>query len=413
MGFVQTDVNYAAEYSRSLAQAYPYLSYFAAIWAGRNSQLYRPGMGKTMYIPTITTSGARDVNRNSIDGSFSRNWNNEFQAVDLEMDREWDTLVDPMDITETDDIATIGNITRAFVEFQKVPEMDAFLASKLAGFASQFGSVSTQSLTSSTILAEWDNALEYMTNQRVNRDRLIAYMTPGTYKLLKQATGLTRFIEVTDGIRDVDRNVARLDGVTVIEVPADMMKTKYTFTQGWAIDTTYAQQINFMLVDPDAVAAPIKYETSMISAPNAQSKGKYLYYERYYYGAFVLNQRQAGVYAHLGAAPSLGTLTVTSAANAATGATAGDSVITVAGKGIWSDGTLQEGLKLVYCTGEDAAVSLTYGSAPNTAKTWVEFPSNPVVLASQTANKYITVALVNKQTGGAIAGGNTQLVVTA
>ena len=412
MAFVQTNVNYAAEYSRALAQAYPYLSYFAAIWAGRNSQLYRPGMGKTMYIPTVTTSGAKDVNRNSINGTFNRNWNNQWQAVELEMDREWDTLVDPMDISETGDVATIANITRAFVELQKVPEMDAFLASKLAGFAAQFGSVSTQSLTSSTILAEWDNALEYMVNQRVNRDRLIAYMTPGAYKLLKQATGLTRFIEVTDGIRNVDRNIARLDGVTVIEVPADMMKTKYTFSEGWAIDTTYAQQINFMLVDPDAVAAPIKYETSMMSAPTAQSKGKYLYYERYYYGAFVLNQRQAGVYAHLGAAPSLGTLTVTSVANAAEDATAGDSVISVAGKGIWSDGTLQEGLKLVYCTGENAAVELTYGAAPNTAKTWVEFPSNPVVLASQTANKYITVALVNKQTGGAIAGGNTQLVVT-
>ena len=29
--FVQTNVNYAAEYSQALAQAYPYLSYFAAI----------------------------------------------------------------------------------------------------------------------------------------------------------------------------------------------------------------------------------------------------------------------------------------------------------------------------------------------------------------------------------------------
>ena len=31
MAFLQTDVNYAAEYSRALAQAYLYLSYFAAI----------------------------------------------------------------------------------------------------------------------------------------------------------------------------------------------------------------------------------------------------------------------------------------------------------------------------------------------------------------------------------------------
>ena len=136
MPFVQTNVNYAAEYSRALALAYPYLSYFGAIWASENSALYRPGMGKTMYIPTITTSGAKDVNRNQINGTFNRNWNNQWQAVELQMDREWDTLVDPMDISETGDVATIANITRAFVEFQKIPEMDAFLAAKLASFAS-------------------------------------------------------------------------------------------------------------------------------------------------------------------------------------------------------------------------------------------------------------------------------------
>ena len=410
MAFVQTDVNYAAEYSRALAEAYPYLSYFGAIWASPNSALYRPGMGKTMYIPNISTSGARDVNRNQITGTFNRNWNNELQAVTLQMDREWDTLVDPMDILETGDVATIANITRMFNEFQKIPEMDAFMASKLASFASAFGGTSTQSLTSSTILAEWDNAIAYMVNQRVNRDRLVAYLIPATYKLLKQATGLTRFIEVTNGIQDVDRNVARLDGVTIVEVPDDMMKTAYLFTEGWAVDTSNAQQINFLIVDPMAVAAPIKYETSMMSAPTAQSKGKYLYYERYYYGAFILNQRQAGVYAHLGSAPSLGDLTVTSVAGTKD---AGDSVITVAGKGIWGDGTNQEGLKLVYCTGENAAVDLTYGAVPPVAKTWVEMTSNPITLASQTANKYITIAQVNKQTGFVVAGGNTQLVVKA
>lgn len=408
MAFTQVNVNYASEYSQALAQAYPYLSYFAAIWASANSNRYRPGMGKTMYIPSITTSGAVDVNRNSINGTFNRNWNNEWQPVELQMDREWSTLVDPMDIEETSGVATIANITRAFVELQKVPEMDAFMASKLAGFASAFGGVSTQSLTSATILTEWDNALEFMTNQRVNRDRLIAYMTPASYKLLKQATGMTRFIEVTNGIRDVDRNIARLDGVTVVEVPADMMKTAYDFSEGWAIGAS-AAQINFLLVDPEAVAAPIKYETALMSAPTAQSKGKYLYYERYYYGAFVLNQRQAGVYAHIGSAPSAGTLTVTSTA----GTAAGSTNIAVSGYGIGQNGTLDAGLKLVYCTGTDAAVSLTYGAVPDGTKNWVEATAEPFALTSQTASKYITVAIVNKQTGFVVAGGNTQLVVGA
>lgn len=408
MAFVQTNVNYAAEYSQALAQAYPYLSYFAAIWASENSTRYRPGMGKTMYIPTVTTSGAHDVNRNSINGTFNRNWNNQWQAVELQMDREWDTLVDPMDITETNDVATIANITRAFVSMQKVPEMDAFLASKLAGFAGAFGGVSTQSLTSSSILTEWDNALEFMTNQRVNRDRLYAYMTPGTYKLLKQATGLTRFIEVTNGIQAVDRNVARLDGVTVVEVPADMMKTAYDFTEGWAVGGS-AAQINFLLVDPMAVAAPIKYETAMMSAPTAQSKGKYLYYERYYYGAFILNQRQAGVYAHLGSAPSAGTLTVTSTAGTAAGA----SVIDVKGFGIGQNGTPDEGVILKYSTGNAASATITYGAVPDSSLNWVTANSVPFTLTSQTANKHISVVAVNKQTGFVVAGGDTTLLVGA
>ena len=410
MPFVQTNVNYAAEYSQALAQAYPYLSYFAAIWASENSNRYRSGMGKTMYIPSITAKGAHDTNRDQITGTFNRNWNNEYQAVELQMDREWDTLVDPMDMTETNDVANLANVTRVFVESQKIPEMDAFLASKLAGYASAFGGVSTESLTSSTILAEWDKAIEYMTNQRINRDRVEGYMTPACYKLLKQATGMTRFIEVTNGIRDVDRNIARLDGVRITEVPADMMKTAYTFTEGWAVDTATAQQINFILVDPLAVAAPIKYETAMMSPPTAQNKGKYLYYERYYYGAFILDQRQAGVYAHLGSAPSLGTLTVTSVAGTEDN---GDSKVTVTGKNIWSDGNLVEGMKLVYCTGTDTAVSLTYNAVPDATKTWVEMTGNEVLLKSQTSGKYVTVAMVNKQTGFVVAGGNTTLVVKA
>ena len=408
MPFVQTNVNYAAEYSQALAQAYPYLSYFGAIWASENSNRYRSGMGKTMYIPTISVSGAVDANRDQITGTFNRNWNNQWQAVELQMDREWSTLVDPLDMTETNDVANLANITRAFVELQKVPEMDAFLASKLAGFASAFGGVSTASLSSSSILDEWDKAIAFMTNQRVNRDRCVAYMTPNSYKMLKQATGLTRFVEVTTGIRDYDRNVARLDGVQIVEVPDDMMKTAYTFTEGWAIGGS-AAQINFLLVDPMAVAAPIKYEVSMMSAPTAQNKGKYLYYERYYYGAFILNERQAGVYAHLSAAPSAGTLTITSVAGTEDN---GDTVITAAGYGIHGN-DLDEGLALKYTANNAGAATITYGAVPDSGKTWHDMSTNPILLKSMTASNHVSVVVVNKQTGYVVAGGDTTMVVKA
>ena len=289
MAFTQQNVNYAADYSRAMADAYPYISYFGEIWGANNANLYKPGMGNTMYIPSLTTSGARAAERDQVTGTFNRNWNNSVQAVSLEMDREWDTLVDPMDMDETDMVATIANVTKAFTEQQKVPEMDAYLASKLYSFATP----DTAGLTSTTILTKWDGYLETLANARANRDRVCAYMTPAIYRLLKQAAGLTRSIDMGgDGV--VNRNVCRLDGVLIREVPADLMKSAYDFTEGWA-PRSNAVQINMIIVDPEAVAAPVKYEVAMMSEPTAQSKGKYLYYERYYYGAFRLNNRAGGI----------------------------------------------------------------------------------------------------------------------
>ena len=247
-------------------------------------------MGRTMYIPSLTTGGARAADRDDIDGTFHRNWNNEMQTVTLEMDREWDTLVDPMDIDEANMIPTISNISRAFIEHQKVPEMDAYLAAKLAGFVTR----DTTALTAATILDTWDGYLERLADARVPRDRIHAYVTPAVHTLLKQAAGVSRFLDVGGGERGVNRNVSALDGVAIHIVPSDIMKTAFVFTEGWAVAEN-ANQINMILLDPEAVAAPVKYETSMISPPTAQSKGKYLYYERYYYGAFALNNRKGGI----------------------------------------------------------------------------------------------------------------------
>lgn len=287
MAFSQQNVNYAAEYSRALANAYPYLSYFSEIWNADNARLCKPGMGKTMYIPTLTTSGARAAGRDQITGTFNRNWNNSLQAVTLDMDREWDTLVDPMDMNETNMVATIAAVTRAFTEQQKIPEMDAYLASKLYSFVTP----DTDALSASNLLAKWDAWNEALTNARVNKDHVVCYMTPQVFSYLKAAAGMSRSLDVAGADpKEVQRVVARMDGIPIHEVPAYLMMSSYDFTEGYA-PASGAKQINAILVDLDAVAAPVKYETSMISEPTAQSKGKYLYYERYYYGAFKLANR--------------------------------------------------------------------------------------------------------------------------
>ena len=88
MPFTQQPVNYAEQYSRELANAYPYLSYYGDLWNAGESQRFRPLRGKTVMIPSMTTSGARAVNRDQITGTFNRNWDNALQAVSLQMDRK-------------------------------------------------------------------------------------------------------------------------------------------------------------------------------------------------------------------------------------------------------------------------------------------------------------------------------------
>ena len=58
MAFVQANVNYATQYAQDLANAYPYLSHFGAIYGAANSAKYRPVMGKSVSIPSMTVSGA-------------------------------------------------------------------------------------------------------------------------------------------------------------------------------------------------------------------------------------------------------------------------------------------------------------------------------------------------------------------
>lgn len=391
MAFEQLGLNYAVEYSAALANAYPYLSYFSQIWNGPNSNTYKPVRAKTVMIPSLDVSGARMANRDQITGQFNRNFNDAMQACEMSMDREWDTLIDPMDM-EQDRAVTVANITKTFTEFQKVPEMDAYAASKLAGFAQEFGTVDSTVLSADNILATWDSYLAYMTDQRINRDRLICKMTPAAYKLLKEAAGITRFVQADTGIRNVDRNVGKLDGVLIEEVPSDVMQTSFDFAEGWVVQPG-SQTINMLLIDPLATVAPIVYDTSMMSAPTAQSRGKYLYYERYYYDVFALNRRLPGIFANIGT-PTIGDLTVTSVAGSETNQT----LVSVAQPAPF-------GCVYMYQL-NSGDPSVTYGQQISGWTPLVQ--GQPITVSSETN---VTVALVNVARGNiAVAAGNATIV---
>ena len=304
------NLNYATEYQRALEQAFPYSLYFGALYSTPNNGRFRWVNSKTIEIPSISTTGRTDADRDSI-STAQRNYNNAWETKTLVNERKWSTLVHPKDIDQTNMATTIANITQVFNEEQKFPEMDAYTISKIyadwttsvAGDAAHDAYVGktadTTTLTVANVLEVFDNLMLNMDNARVPVSGRILYVTNEIKTMLKNAQSVERDWSVQSNIDAINRVVNRLDEVQVIGVPSQLMKTKYDFTSGWAVDGT-AQQINMCLVQPTAVITPVSYTFSKLDAPSALSEGKYYYYEESFEDVFILNKKADAIQFNVG-----------------------------------------------------------------------------------------------------------------
>ncbi|EKY23889.1 hypothetical protein [Clostridium celatum] len=285
-----TALNYAKEYSQALAQAFPYALYFGALYKTPNNGRYKWTGAKTIEIPTISTTGRVDADRDTI-GNAARNYNNAWETKVLENQRKWSTLIHPADIDQTNYVTSIANITQVYNEEQKFPEMDAYTVSKIyADWTGQSKTASTTVLTEDNVLAEFDALMEKMDEARVPVTGRILYVTPAINTLIKNARQITRIINVETAGSTINRKVSRIDEVEIIAVPSTLMKTAYDFTTGWKAGGS-AKQIHMLLVHPIAVITPVSYQFAQLDEPSATTEGKYYYYEESFEDVFILNKK--------------------------------------------------------------------------------------------------------------------------
>ena len=288
-----TALNYAQEYQRSLEQAFPYVLYFGALYATPNNGRYRWLNGKTIEIPSIAVTGRVDSTRDTI-ATAARNYDNSWIPLTLENERKWSTLVHPRDVQETNQVTTIANITKVFNEEQKFPEMDAYTISKIyADWTAQGEKADTTVLSTENILSVFDKFLEEMSEGRVPKTGLLLYVTPAVNTLLKSAQGIYRTLNVGTQNR-LSRAITALEEVEISEVPSELMKTLYNFTQRWK-PAAGAKQVNMMLINPISVITPTSYEFAKLDPPSALSEGKYVYYEESHEDVFVLKNKNKGI----------------------------------------------------------------------------------------------------------------------
>ena len=295
------DLNYADQYQRTLEQNFPYVLNYGALYASPNNGKYRWLDSKTIEIPSISTTGRVDADRDTI-AFAQRNYQNAWVPKTLTNERKWSTLVHPRDIDETNMVATIGNITQVFNEEHKFPEMDAYLISTTYDLwtkaknpdTGELHVADTTALTTANILSVFDSLMLKMDNGRVPGNGRILYVPFEVLNILKEADKISRSMDITSGPNAIDRRVNRLDQVEVIGVPSTLMKTLYDFTEDYEIDDK-AQQINMFLVHPSAIITPVSYTFSRLDAPSAMSEGKYVYYEESFEDVFILDNKSNAI----------------------------------------------------------------------------------------------------------------------
>lgn len=313
---INATLNYATEYSRALAQKFPYVLNFGALYATPNNNRYRWVNAKTIEIPSINTTGRVNADRDSI-ATAQRNYDNAWETKTLKNERKWSTLVHPMDIDQTNLVTTIANITQVFNEEQKFPEMDAYTISKIYADwlttkdeEGNARTADTTALTTESILGVFDNLMLKMDNERVPANGRILYVTNEASVVIKNAEKISRSIDVESGPNAIDRRVNRLDEVQIVRVPATLMKSLYDFTTGWKA-VAGADQINMMLVHPLAVITPVSYTFSRLDEPSAGSEGKYIYYEESFEDVFILNKKSGAIQFNITAGTGPTTTTTT------------------------------------------------------------------------------------------------------
>lgn len=289
-------INYADAYQSAVQQAfYDGHLYSADLWNSPSNAMIKFDGAKHIKVPRLTiTAGRQDRQRRTIT-SPAVNYSNDWDSYELTNERYWSTLVDPLDVDETDMVVSIANITRQFNLDSKMPEKDREMFSKLyqqkVKYDGQDG-VHTESVDETNVLKLFDEMMSNFDEARIPAQGRILYVTPKMNSILKRADAMNRTVVISDPAA-ITRTVHSLDEVTINVVPSDLMQTTFDFTVGSKLKSD-AKQIEMFLISNGVQIAPEKYSFVGFDQPSASTSGNYLYYEQSYDDVLLLSTKTKG-----------------------------------------------------------------------------------------------------------------------
>ncbi|MBR4486114.1 phage capsid protein [bacterium] len=279
-------INYASKYERELIKTYIEGSYASPFVVTNVDWLD----GKNFHFTQLSVGGYKEHN---IAGGWNRqNAVESDKTFTLTQDRDVEFFLDKREVDESNQTATIQNVSKQFEDTQAVPEKDAYFFSKIAKVAKEndlYSSTAKASYTSANIYTKLVQFIGRI--KRYRNKGLVVYLAPELMDLLALSTELTHPMEImslVEGGKSIQTRVTRIDGVPIVEViDDDRFYSEYDFTDGYE-PKVGAVKINILGATPLTTKMVPKISSIYFFAPGEHTEGDgYLYQNRAFYDTFV------------------------------------------------------------------------------------------------------------------------------
>lgn len=186
---------------------------------------------KTVVMPDVSFIGLADYDR---DNGFSKAGITVAQtSFELTKDRGRKLQIDREDMDETGVANLAGQILGEYVRTMVVPEMDAYVLSKLAGIASTRSHKTVYA--QDTGFAQLNTAINNVYSRAGYDTELIAFVDSTMYSLLMNTNEIARQLVIGDFKKgEINTRVRYLNDVAIIPVSDERMRDSYTFEAGTA-----------------------------------------------------------------------------------------------------------------------------------------------------------------------------------
>ena len=262
---------------------------------------------KTVLIPEMELSGAGDYDRDTgfVQGSISLT----SRPFELTMDRGRSFQLDAMDLDETGVANLTGQVMGEFVRTKMVPEVDAFVLSKLAGLAVSGGQTVTCDDVKTGVYELINDAINKVSDATgYGEEELVAFVNPTVYAAVQSTPELVRQLVVSDFKKGgVDTKVKSINGVAILPVSDARMKTAYTFNDGTTggqedggfVATGAAKSIGLLVLPKRAASIIRKTEKIRSFSPDQNQKADAWRWDyRLFYDVVVKNSMLHSIFAY-------------------------------------------------------------------------------------------------------------------